>query len=257
MGEPMKHESISWLQLERFALDELDPDERAQVSASLASDAEGAAILEGILTDDQALSRLPELPAAAPKDASWTGWWRDLRQRWRLAAGVLATGVAAAAVLVLVPQMTGERTSERTTEQTGEHPGSVVAPGPQATTKGGDVAISLIRERAGVIVHDPGGYRPGDRFKVVITCPVKTPLFGEVVVYQADEVGFPLSLPERLPCGNRRALAGAFAITGESPAEVCLVFDREQRPTRAMLRDRRVALGSERRRAVCAVVNRQ
>lgn len=243
MTEDATTEVVSWLQLERHGLGELSSAEAERVAAALAEDPEGARIVERIATDERRLPPLPEVQPERDRRAGlWTGavnWWRSVGRRWRLASGMLA--VSAAAVVLIGPRLVGERPAGRGGDGI-EASSGARAPGPRIATKGGDVAIGLIRERAGALSYEPGDYAPGDRFKVVITCPVQTPLFGDVVVYQGEDAEFPLPANSPLPCGNRVALSGAFTLTGDAPAEVCLVFDRQPAPDRERLRDRRAVL---------------
>jgi hypothetical protein len=81
--------------------------------------------------------------------------------------------------------------------------------------------VSLVRERDGDIAHDPSGFRPGDRFKVLVTCAAADPVTVELTVVQAGDEDRPLA-PVQLSCGNRVPLPGAFRITGREPVSICV-----------------------------------
>jgi hypothetical protein len=115
---------------------------------------------------------------------------------------VVATGLAAVAALLLF-----WRDREPTTRVAG--------------IKGGELDVSLVRERDGEIAHDPTEFRPGDRFKVLVTCAAAAPVTVELTVHQAGAAHRPLS-PVELSCGNRVPVPGAFRITGREPVSICI-----------------------------------
>jgi hypothetical protein len=95
-------------------------------------------------------------------------------------------------------------------------------PPSRVAVKGGEVAITLVRDRAGATVQEPTTYAPGDRFKVRVTCPPGEGVV-DTVVYQGGMASFPFLAPQRVSCANLVPLPGAFTITGRDPARVCLV----------------------------------
>jgi len=197
-GEP-----ISWLRLEQFALDAADPAIAAAIAAHLAGCPVCRDCLDRIRGDAVALPPLvvPDAPEAVHRRA-WRRWWL---------APVLA---AAAAVVALV----------------------VVRPPPRAddrvAIKGiGEVALELVRERAGAISYDARRYAPGDRWKVVISCPptaaspslapMPAPMMAiDVSVADGVTVDHPLAAT-RIACGNRVVVPGAFTVTGDRVNRVC------------------------------------
>jgi len=194
---------ISWLKLEQYQLGELSADEMRRVEAHLKECEVCRASLESIQRDEAVLKPLPEFTRRAPV-------WR-----W-VTAG---TALAAAAALLLVLFVADWK------KAVPDVPGSKIG------FKGGELAISLVRERQGAILHDPESFAPGDRFKLQVTCPPSEEIFFNVVVFQDDGSSFPYVPGEPLVCGNRVPLPGAFSITGKSTAVVCLVastqpFDR-------------------------------
>jgi hypothetical protein len=187
---------VSWLALERHALGELDAVRTAGVGEHLGGCAACRAALGVIEEDRRALPPLPDLWRAA--DARR----RRRRARW---SGAFALAAAAAA-LVLFWGHRGERAQR----------------GPAlAGVKGDEISLSLVRERGGDVAFDPSGFRPGDRFKVLVTCAADAPVAVDVTVAQAGGVDRPLP-PRPIHCGNRVPLPGAFVVTGEGPVSICI-----------------------------------
>ena len=89
--------------------------------------------------------------------------------------------------------------------------------------KGGELTISLVRDRDGAIKHNPEVFISGDHFKVLVTCPPGEELYWDLVVIQNDEHYFPLGPAAVLNCGNRVGLPGAFTLSGPGDAIVCLL----------------------------------
>ena len=190
---------ISWLKLEQYQLGELSADEMRRVEAHLKECEVCRASLDSIRADETVLKPLPEVTRKAPV-------WR-----W-VTAG---TALAAAAALLLVLLVTDWR------KAVPDIPGSKIG------FKGGELSLSLVRERQGKILHDPESFAPGDRFKLQVTCPPSEEIFWNVVVFQAGGSSFPYIPEEPLRCGNRVPLPGAFTITGKSAAVVCLVVSSQ------------------------------
>ncbi len=199
-------EPVSWLDLELYALGELPGEQLRAVDQHLAQCEACQGCLDTIQADAVALPALPGIePAAkpAPEPApEQRPWWRWLR--WSLAPAV---AVAAAVLLaVLLP----------------EDP-AVDLPPRRVAIKGGDLALTLVRRRGAATTDAPRTFAPGDRFKVEVTCPPGQTLGWDVVVYQGGKAAFPFTPGGSLLCGNREPLAGAFGVTGDQPAHVCLV----------------------------------
>ena len=219
IGEP-----ISWPRLERYALGEGAgaAAERA-VGEHLARCAACARCLDEIRGDRVALPPLP--PLAVPE--------RRAARRWWLAP---AMAFAAAAAVALVVWRSGGVDGD----------GGGMAPREElARVKGvGEVVLGVVRERGGVIREDVRTYAPGDRWKVVVTCPPAASAWIDVAVYDAGQVDRPLA-PARIGCGNRVVLPGAFSITGDRANRVCVLIGAAASPDRAQPPDACVTLRPE------------
>ena len=213
-------EPISWLELERFALDELPAEPATRVQGHLAACPVCARCLSGIRTETVAL---PDLPPARPGARPVDG--RGLR-RWRwtlLGLGATLAGATAAVALLATPAVR---------ERAG------------TASKGMPVALTLVRERDGIVVEDPGGFRPDDRWKALVTCPGGREVSWALVLFgdgpesgserpplAPSEPGPPGATPLASPvasgtglvCGNRVPLPGAFRLTGADRAAVCFL----------------------------------
>jgi hypothetical protein len=104
---------------------------------------------------------------------------------------------------------------------------------PHATgVKGaGAPLIELVRERDGAVTHAPTGFKAGDRFKAMVTCSAPGEVAASIVAVQGRVAT--TAIPARsIACGNRTVLPGAFRLTGDDPAIVCVVLDDALRPER-------------------------
>jgi hypothetical protein len=163
---------VSWLRLERLAAGAVDREAADHLAACPA-----CARCLAELRADVVLLR----PIATPtRRARW----------WRLAVPAMAFAAAALVLLMVWPRPPGDRDDV-------------------VRVKGvGDVIVGVIRERGGAIRDDARSFRPGDRWKVVVTCPPEAAVWIEVDV-DGDR---PLP-PAQIACGNRVALPGAFELT--------------------------------------------
>lgn len=204
IGEP-----VSWLRLERHALE--GGADRA-VQDHLARCAACARCLDEIRGDRVALP-----PLAVPARPGRTA---RRRWQWRWLAPPLALA-AAAAVALVVWQDGG---------------GSGPEAGPRedvARVKGvGEVVLGAVRERGGAIREDARTYAPGDRWKLVVTCPPAASAWVDVAIHDAGQIDHPLP-PARIGCGNRVALPGAFTLGGGRPNRVCVRVGADAAPDRA------------------------
>ena len=115
-----------------------------------------------------------------------------------------------------------------------------IAPGRHIHTKGGDVALELVRERDGSTANEPTSFAPADRFKMLLTCPPPLRLYADLAIVQSDGVAFP-GAPTAISCGNRVPLPPAFRITGPGPATICVAVDPERPPPREQMSTARLA----------------
>jgi hypothetical protein len=180
-------EPLSWLVLERYALDELGPDERAAVEVRLGESADDRAALAQIRGEHLQLPPLPVRGAARlPRRRLW-------------ASGVLAL---AASLLIARVSLRGA----------GELGVSV--------TKGGELTLALVSELHG---DGPHTFTPGERFKVRVTCSTEQAAELAVVVFQGGQRFQPL-LGGGARCGENLGLwPGAFTLDGDEPAQVCVL----------------------------------
>jgi hypothetical protein len=172
---------ISWPRLERFASTGSDP----QIAEHLATCPACASCLDEIRGDVIALPPLV-LPIAVRR-----------RPWWHFALPVLALA-AAALVFVVLPR---DREREDVVRVKGV----------------GEVILGVVRERDGAIRDDATTFRPGDRWKVVLTCPPTASAWVDV-----DVGGDRPLAPARIACGNRVVLPGAFHLTGTTANRICV-----------------------------------
>lgn len=197
IGEP-----ISWLRLEQHAL-AADPEVERHVAAC---DACRRCLDE--LRGDAALLRPLVVAARAPR-----------RRWWHLALPSLA--LAAAALLVIV-----------------RRPAPRAARVDVARIKGvGAVVLGVVRARGGVVRDDVDRFAPGDRWKVVVTCPPEASAWIDVAVVEAGAAAadYPLA-PARVACGNHVVVPGAFELTGARDNTVCVRVAPDAPPARALPR---------------------
>jgi hypothetical protein len=259
IGEP-----ISFLRLERHLQGEGTPDQRSALDAHLSQCSACRACYHELETDPFELAPWSSFagesatwvpPASAepsgqaPKPTaesaarSAASGLRALQptaagtpaRRWRALAGAGLAGLAAAAVALLVVL---------------DRPAESGLPGSRRRTKGGELAVELIRESAGDPAADPARFRLGDRFQLRATCPPGPDRFWDVVVFEGQTPSFPLR-GGLLECGNGVALPGAFRLTSHAPHDICLMLsDTAIDRARALHLDKR-ALPPE---SVCAAV---
>jgi hypothetical protein len=194
-----RFEPLSWLTLERYALGELAPSERARVEAQIAESPEDRACLDSILND---LTPLPELPVLAVARANKVAHARK-QTRWATYSGALAVA-AAALLLVLRPESS---VPARRMLDNG--------------VKGGEIALSLYSDRQG---EAPTTFRDDERFKLFVSCPpgFEQPL--EVLVFQAGQRYRPLARMSAPQCSNHLPWPGAFSLDGAEDVEVCVTW---------------------------------
>lgn len=208
---------LSWLQLERLALGELGGAAQSAAEAHLAACAACHGLLDSIRADaasPPAGARAPTpLPAARVEEARAEHAARRRGSRYRRGAGALFAMAAAAAVVLVVGR--GHEGDELSMER---------LPAARVRVKGGELAVTLVRERDGQIETGASVYQRGDRFKVLLTCPPPSEPWVEVTVIDGREVSRPLGEARPLSCANAVALPGAFALDGDGPVAVCVTL---------------------------------
>ena len=98
----------------------------------------------------------------------------------------------------------------------------------------GELALQLARDRNGNVQTNVTTFRPGDRWKTLLTCAPSTANAGTPSEVWADVVvleiidGNPVAEfpqpPTQLSCGNAVAVPGAFAITGARNNIICVTL---------------------------------
>jgi hypothetical protein len=180
---------ISWLRLERFVLGTGDAGVGEHVAACPAC----RQCLDEIRADVVAL------PVLHVRE----------RRTWRWFALPAFAAIASAALILFVLR-----------------PRDPIEEG-VAHVKGlGDVMVDVVRERAGSVRSDVHTFAPGDRFKVVVTCPPTHEVSLDVEVRESgsERVDHPLA-PARIVCGNRIVLPGAFELTAATRHRVCVQIE--------------------------------
>ena len=209
-----------------YRLGELPAGRQGEVERHLRECSECAAAADEIINDSIVLKPLPEI---VPQPVVFR-----FPRRAKPVVAVVVPALAAVALAVVALSIF--RTPETS------------VPAAAMSWKGGELAVSLVRERDGLVSHDPDGFLDGDRFRVEVTCPPGDRDV-EVAVFQGDDVYFPLD-PARLACGNGISVPGAMVLSGVDPAIVCVVVDDP--PARSRLhRDGLSALPES---AVCRVL---
>lgn len=173
---------------------------------------------------DRHLASCEECASAAKMISGWSGRLRPLpavtpRPRW----GWWLLAPAAAATLVLLWPRRDE----------------------SIAVKGSDVALTLVREHAGEVDLDPTVFAPGDRVKLLVTCPAPHLLAWDVAVFQGGAVSFPFRERAALSCANRVPLPGALQLDGPGPVTICLTWGAVDRPR--LMHEREAALSPQSR----------
>jgi hypothetical protein len=211
-GEP-----VSYLRLERYLQDDLSLAERQRIERHLGECGVCRTCFEQVRGDRVELPALPASASGEPVPLRW--WWPAL----------LGGAGAAAAVALVVSGI--------------KAPDGPSLPGARVAVKGGELSIEVVREHAGSIANDPTLFAAGDRFEVRVTCAPGAALNWDLVVFQSDQVFFPLDPAVPLACGNAVTLPGAFQLSGSDPAEVCVEVGADGEPDRErLMRDGRSAL---------------
>jgi hypothetical protein len=206
IGQP-----ISWLLLERHRLGELSSDERRAIDAHLVA-------CPACASCSAEAARPLALPALAIPARTRRRWWQGWSPRLLLAG----TGAAAALAVVLLLARPRPEPARETRD---------------GIKGGAGVAIELVRERDGAAERDALTFAPGDRLKVLVTCPAERLLFWDVMVVADGPASFPLSPTAPIACGNHVPLPGAFRLSASRSADVCLFLaadpvDRGRLPPR-------------------------
>ena len=209
----MSREPISWLLLERYALGEVSPEERADVEARLAESETDRACLAQIRADS---SQLPPLPAPSSAGGAVRAITpAKLRPKVQVMAFAGALCAAAVALLVVLKPRQPQPTP---------NPEAVPALPTDDGVKGSEVFLHLISDRQG---DHPRTFTVGERFKLELSCPPSLGGSLRLFVFQGEQVFEPLPLGAPLACGNLVPWPGAFALDGTDAADICVSWARE------------------------------
>ena len=184
---------ISWLMLEQYHLGELPDVQTDAIARHLAACEACRACMDRI-----EVGRILEpLPDAAP-----VSFGEQFRRPLRVAA--------AAAVVLLGVALYALVTAHTETPSEGE----------AMATKGGEATLTVVRERRGSVVENPGNYKDGDRFSLRLTTS-STAIEWDSVVISDEDVYFPMKKAIRPRFQNQFPLPGAFRVTGTSRLTIC------------------------------------
>ena len=203
---------VSWLQMEQYHLGELSEALTSKVRGHLDTCANCATSMDSIVNDSMVLKPLPEIEHQGIFDR-----FAFTPLRLATAGGALAALIFA--LLLLWPAA----------KVTTDYPPARIG------YKGGDLAISVVRDRDGAITHEPEGFLDGDRFSIQITCPPGNRAL-DVAVFQGDAVYFPYDNQDSVLCANTVSIPGAFSLNGPESVFVCVIVD--EIPQRARLASR-------------------
>jgi hypothetical protein len=208
---------LSWLTLERYQSGELPLAEAALAEAHLLECPVCAECYKSLEVE----VALPPLPAPKARVAE-----QRSTSRWPLPWAWLGLGLAAAAAVLFV-LLPGRSVNP---------PNLAGYPPAKVSYKGGELSLSVVRERQGQIAHMPKSVQPGDRLKVELTCPAANALRWDVAVIDDSGVSYPLQANAKLQCGNRVALPGAFRLDGKGAAWICAMVAKELPPRETLTR---------------------
>jgi hypothetical protein len=186
-------EPVSYLRLERYNLHELPAAEESRVAEHLARCPVCRACYARIQADARdadvaLLAAKLSRPVSPPKAAT--------------RRGIYVTLLASAACLMLF----------------------LLEPLARDGTKGGELALELVRMSSAGQLLEPTHFAPGDRFKLAVSCPPELAGSVRVLAFQGSEVFEPVAAQALPECGNRRTLTGAWQLDGSEPVELCVVF---------------------------------
>jgi len=210
MREVCIDQPVSWLRLEMYALGALDAEQRSAIEAHINVCAACAHCLSRI-EQPQVLPTL-KLPERAP--SLRIRLWQRCVAHWPQ----LSLGFALASVMLL-------SIWPKTTKQLPEISSRV-------RVRGGEIAITLLREHQGMVTEDPKVFKQGDRFKVLVTCPPQWNVPWRIIVLQGKEAFQPLPTPTDFRCGNKQSVPGAFTVDGDQSVDVCLMWGAEWKTLR-------------------------
>jgi hypothetical protein len=192
-------EPLSWFVLEQYHLGDLDSNAVLETKRHLSSCPACAGAYQFIEKDNISLPPLPALIPTPIVVSKRLKYWK-----------AVVPLIAAAALLLLVLNLPF---------------GADNTPPSHIGTKGGELSLSLVRLRDNATREDPDRFQSGDRFRLSVTSPFNDNTPAEVVIFQGGRAFFPYSEGLVVNSGNQVPVDGAFTLTGDDDAVVCVIAD--------------------------------
>ena len=205
--------SVSWVQMELYHIGELSKAETSRVAAYLES-APSPDVMDVTIRND----KRPMPPLCI--DEIW-----NIGPSWtqRLSGPVWGFAAAACVALVIAVLVTDSKRRDILSDDT------------PVRIKGGETALSVIRNRNDLLTANPKTYRDGDRLKLNLTTAATEPFWAEIVVQQGSELFFPYDDLVEIKGGNRVSLPGAIGLTGTGRVTICILA-LDPMPSRTAIR---------------------
>lgn len=203
---------ISWLRLERYRLGELSGTESRAIEQHL----QHCPTCQSCYAETAVELELPPLPQLSEVSLKWPSPPPRVhfsRNPFQWLRGWRAVAIAFTAVTCVFSLWV-------------YNPFQPVAPHTTRPAlmrvKGGTLSLQLVRQRDNAQSSKQQSFRPGDRFKLLLTSPPKLGSAIAVVVYQDQRAYFPLALSQPPVYGNHIPLPGSIALDGDAPADICV-----------------------------------
>ncbi len=201
---------VSWLLLEQFNLGELSDDKTHDISLHLESCRSCQKSMDSVLND---FNNLKPLPLYSKKESLLSFEFKYNRVI-SLAAIMLIT----LSLFIFTPRIFKLKRVQKSADT------QFILPNASINYKGGELALSITRNRNGITSSNPSGFIDGDRFSVNITCPPGKRSI-DIVLFQGNNVYLPLKTEKPVECANNIPLPGGFILTGNQPVTICAITD--------------------------------
>lgn len=200
-----QQQNISWYALERLALRELQTPLKQCVTEACQNNPKWQARRAAIVSDQR------PMPPFTPETMPYRPWFAIRRPSFALSFAALGSAILIAGLGYLIMR-------------TAFVPSINSNNGWYEGAKGGKMAVSLVRQRAGVTSHAPDTFLEEDRFRFYVTSPIDSakPINAEVTVFQGNQIFFPYNRPVKIDGGNLKALPNALQFNGHAPVRICV-----------------------------------